>query len=125
VGVEQYARDLVAMETKIKEKYGHETVFQPLPPVLLGGTDNSNLIRSLFELFMWVEFYYVGDNSLERPNILSSAILMELGKGERSNIEMRRYALPAMSNKQATRVWASGGQDSRAVPSLTPWKQNT
>jgi hypothetical protein len=116
VGVEQYARDLVAMETKIKEKYGHETVFQPLPPILLGGTDNSNLIRSLFELSMWVEFYYEGDNSLERTNILSRAILMELGKGEISNIEMRRYSLPANSSKQATRVWASGGQDSRAVP---------
>jgi hypothetical protein len=115
VGVEQYARDLVAVETKIKEKYGHETVFQPLPPVLLGGTDNFNLIRSLFELSMWVEFYYEGDNSLEKTNILSRAILMEMGKGEKSDIEMRRYSLPAKGDK-ATRVWASGGQDSRAVP---------
>jgi hypothetical protein len=116
VGVEQYARDLVAMENKIREKYGNETVFQPLPPVLLGGTDNTNLIRSIFELSMWVEFYYEGDNSLERTNILSRAMLMELGKDEVSNIEMRRYSLPANNSKQATRVWASGGQDSRAMP---------
>jgi hypothetical protein len=79
VGVEQYAMDLVALEDKIKKKFGHETIFQPLPPVLLGGTENVNLIRSLFELSMWIEEYYVGDNCLYKTNMLARCILMELG----------------------------------------------
>jgi hypothetical protein len=118
VGVEQNVRDLVALEDKIKKKFRQETIFQPLPPVLLGGTDNTNLIRSLFKLSMWVEQYYVGDNCLDKTNMLARCILMELGRGEMSNIEMRRYALPVINSSQATRVWVSGGHDSRAVPCI-------
>jgi hypothetical protein len=116
VGLEQYTRDLVSMEEKLKSKYGQETNFQPLPPLLLGGTENKMLIRSLFELSMWVELYYTSDNSLEKTNMLSRCILLELGKGEAPVPEMRRYTLPAKDSNTAARVWASGGKDSRAMP---------
>jgi hypothetical protein len=56
-GMEQYTRDLVNQEEKITTKYGKETIFKPLPPVLLGGSDNPDLVRSILELISLVDSY--------------------------------------------------------------------
>jgi hypothetical protein len=39
VGLEQYTRDLISFEEKLTGEFVRETVFQPLPPTLLGDTD--------------------------------------------------------------------------------------
>jgi hypothetical protein len=48
VGLELYTMEMQEAERRIHNVLGRETIFQPLPPILLGGTSDSNLIRSLF-----------------------------------------------------------------------------
>jgi hypothetical protein len=50
VGLSQYTADLVEANRVVEEKVGRETIFQPLPTILLGGTDSAQLIRSIAEL---------------------------------------------------------------------------
>jgi hypothetical protein len=40
VGFEQYTADLIAAEERIANAIAEETLFQTLPPVLMGGTEN-------------------------------------------------------------------------------------
>jgi hypothetical protein len=47
VGTAAYTEDLLEAEKKLKEKFGAQTRVGPLPPILLGGTDNKQLDRSM------------------------------------------------------------------------------
>jgi hypothetical protein len=116
VGLEQYTRDLITFEEKLLAKFGRETIFQPLPAILLGGTDNQDLIRSMLELSAWINIYYVGDNFLEESVLRAKCILLELGEKEQQHIPSRRYSLPMKESSKATRVWASEGEDGAAMP---------
>jgi hypothetical protein len=82
IGICQYTRDLVSIASKIAAKYGSETIFQPLPPLLLGGTDSKPLIRSILELIAWSNSYYEGDNYLEKSQLMAKCIILEMGVGE-------------------------------------------
>jgi hypothetical protein len=122
VGLELYAAELVQAQNRIHSVLGKETICQPLPPVLLGGTDDQALIRSVWELITWSDQYFAGSDYLEKSSITAKKILQQLGTGVREALEARRYALPA--NKEKTkRVWASEGE-ARAMPcairALTP-----
>jgi hypothetical protein len=116
IGIGQYTRDLVSIANKIAVKYGSETIFQPLPPQLLGGTDSKLLIRPILELIAWSNSYYVGDNYLEESQLRAKCILLEMGEGEQEIPAVMRYALPVKNRAKDTRVWASGGQESQAMP---------
>jgi hypothetical protein len=116
VGICQYTRDLVSMSGKIATKYGAETVFQPLPPLLLGGTDSKPLIRSILELIAWSNSYFEGDNYLEKSQLMAKCIILEMGVGEQQIPAVMRYALPVKNSAKDTRVWASGGEESQAMP---------
>jgi hypothetical protein len=118
VGLAQYAADLVEMGEEVKNKFGGETLFQPLPPIILDGIRDEQLVRAIMELIMWSDDFYSGDNYLETTSLMARCIVLELGEGEQPELPVTRYALPANDAMKGKRVWASGGQDSRALPCI-------
>jgi hypothetical protein len=93
---------------------GKETIFQPHPPVLLGGTDNPDLVRAMFELVAWSDQYFAGIDYLEKSSLKAKQVIQQLGTGERSGLESRRYALPATKEKSK---WVSASEGAaRAMP---------
>jgi hypothetical protein len=58
VGLVAYIQDLLAAETKLQARLSKETRVQPLPPLLLQGTGDSNLIRDLVSLEAWIKQFY-------------------------------------------------------------------
>jgi hypothetical protein len=70
------------------------------------------------ELIMWSDDFYSGDNYLETTSLMARCIVLELGEGEQPVLPVMRYALPANDAAKGKRVWASGGQDSRALPCI-------
>jgi hypothetical protein len=92
-----------------------ETVCLPLPPFVMGGTDNSDLIRSIYELVAWTEAYYTDhDNNTEETNNMVLDLLSEMADGELTTVTTRRVTLPSYPNGK--RVWESGGNSSKAMP---------
>jgi hypothetical protein len=122
-GLELYTAELVQAEARIHAVIGKETIFQPLPPILLGGTEDSNLVRAMIELATWSDTYFAGNDYLEKSSGLAIKVINESGSGSREDIEARRYALPAKS-ENTKRVWASEGA-ARAMPcALKPLTPN-
>jgi hypothetical protein len=116
VGLEQYTADLVAAKRVIDEKIGRETVFQPLPPILLDGTGSPELIRLIMELNTWMDEYYGSSATyLEEAHKVAREVMLDQGEGRIRELESRRYTLPA-DNPTGKRVWASGGDDCKAMP---------
>jgi hypothetical protein len=93
-GLELYTAELVQAEARIHAVIGKETIFQPLPPILLGGTEDSNLVRAMMELVTWSDTYFAGNDYLEKSSGLAIKVISESGTGSRADIEARRYALP-------------------------------
>jgi hypothetical protein len=125
VGLETYVADLLKASNKIQAATGKETIVQPLPPIFLGGTTNAELIRSTFELMEWSKEYYgLDDCYLDDGHVTASAILSSQQEGEPRVVDLRRYSLPANKNSSSMRVWASGGEERKALPcsvkALTP-----
>jgi hypothetical protein len=82
VGISQYAAYLVEAKRIMDEKVGRETIFQPLPPILLVGTDRSQLIRSIVELNAWTDDYYGSkDRFLEDSHKVARETLQDQGEG--------------------------------------------
>jgi hypothetical protein len=107
--------DLLEASSKIKASVGKETVCLPLPPFVIGGTDNVDLIRSIFELVAWTESYYTDHNSnTEETNNMVLDLLNEMADGDLSTVTSRRVTLPAHPNRK--RVWERGGNSSKALP---------
>jgi hypothetical protein len=91
VGLAQYAADLVEMGEAVKNKYGGETLFQPLPPIILDGIRDEQLVRALMELIMWSDDFYSGDNYLETTSLMARCIVLELGEGEQPVLPIMKY----------------------------------
>jgi hypothetical protein len=115
VGLELYTLEMQEAERRIHNVLGRETIFQPLPPILLGGTSDSNLIRSLFELIEWSTSFYAGNDYLEGSSLKAKSILQDLGTGLRATLESRRYALPVRDDAKK-KVWASVASDNMCIP---------
>jgi hypothetical protein len=50
VGTAAYIEDYMAASRRLKDKFGNQTRVGPLPPLMLAGCDNSQLIRSIYEV---------------------------------------------------------------------------
>jgi hypothetical protein len=115
VGLAQYTEDLLEASSKIKASVGKETICLPLPPLIMGGTDNVELVRSIFELMAWTESYYIDhNNNTEETNNMVLDLLNEMADGEFATASSRRLTLPV--NPSGKRVWESGGNSSKALP---------
>jgi hypothetical protein len=116
VGTAQYAVDLLAAMAKIKTALGKETICIPLPPFILGGTTNKELIRSCLELMAWYEDYF--EEGLSVSFLKLAQLINDTSEGAKVQHESRRLTLPANNNPNGKRVWESGGQDSKAMPCI-------
>jgi hypothetical protein len=115
VGLQQYTVDLIEASKKIAAAAGSETICQPLPPFILGGTTNIELVRCMIELQEWaVDYFGDGENFLRDSHKVARDIFQELATGENKDDSKRRYVLPA-NTPNGKRVWTSGGL-SRAMP---------
>jgi hypothetical protein len=125
VGLAAYCSDLLKARDKIWKQTGNKTVVGPLPPILLGGSNNAELIRNIFELVAWSNYFFKSDdNYLEDSHATACTILLDAKEGDLVVGDIRRYTLPADKTDGIQRVWVSGGQESKAMPcsikALTP-----
>jgi hypothetical protein len=89
----------------------------PLPHILLGGTDNQQLIRSLYEVGFWCEEYYQDDPAyLEESHVAALYKFDEMGEGI-LDPEVYRLRLPSKTAPSKKKIWSSGGKDCQAMPS--------
>jgi hypothetical protein len=115
VGTVAYAEDLLDGVKKVKAKFGPNTRVGPLPPTLLGGCESKALIRSIYEVTAWAEdFFRVGSAFLLNSHKVAIRIITEHGEGSQEAEELR-FRLPAGDGSK-TRIWSSGGRDSKAMP---------
>ena len=108
VGIEQYVTDYLAASLMLRQKLGVET--GPAPMLLLGGTDDKILIRSLVDLATWQTHFYGSDNKFCDVAIESSINAMaEMGLGGKLPAYDCRYGLPTGPNNPAKKYWVSTG----------------
>jgi hypothetical protein len=115
VGTAAYAGDYLEAGKKLKSKFWNLTRVGPLPPILLGGTNSKQLIRSIFGIENWFASYYHSDLVyLEDSHAAALELLVKLGEGKQS-LESWRIRLPSKDRKK---IYSSGGEDSRAMPCI-------
>jgi hypothetical protein len=116
VGLAQYIQDFLEASKKICNATGKETICLPLPAFILGGTDNTELIRAAYELTGWaLDFYQDRDNNIADSYSMLWEVMDDQAEGEKQLVETRRVTLPA-NNPNGKRVWVSGGIESKAMP---------
>jgi hypothetical protein len=115
VGLAQYTVDLLDAIQKLKGSVGRDTSCLPLPPIILGGTENEDLVRSTFELIAWsADFFGNTDGIVVECGAHTRELMLELSDSAMSPVGYRRMSLPAYPNGK--RVWESGGDSSEAMP---------
>jgi hypothetical protein len=77
----------------------------------------------MIELAAWSDVYFAGNDYLEKSSGLATKAISELGTGSRTDIEARRYSLPAKSDK-TKRVWASEGAARAMACAIKPITPN-
>jgi hypothetical protein len=108
VGLSAYIEDLLLAEKVLTEKLGKETKVTPLPPMLLGGCDDKNALRSLQELMGWAAHYYHHEECyMEESHRVAAEILSESGTSSGLEWEERRYRLPSKHGDSVKKIWCS------------------
>ena len=106
VGVSAYVTDFFAAAQKIKQLTGADV--RPAPFILMGGTNDPVLIRSLVDLASWQKLYHCGDDLFPNAAICSSVrALAELGLGSCQPRVECRYELPLSIRSNQSVVWVS------------------
>jgi hypothetical protein len=128
VGLELYAAELVQAQNRIHTVLGRETIFQPLPPILLGGTDDPALTRSIWELITWSDQYFTSNDYLERSSIRLSRYFSSLAQGRERNWRQEGMPCPLSRRRRS----GSGPAKERPGPcpvqskrSRQTWRQST
>ena len=108
-GVEAYVNDFVLAAKTLQLKTGAE--IGPAPILLMGGTNDKLLIRSLVDLATWQKRFYSNDRSFVADSISATIVaLAEMGLGGRQPAYDCRYGLPSsISNTATKRYWISSG----------------
>jgi hypothetical protein len=89
VGLAAYIEDLLSVSNLLVEKLGRETRVRPLPPLLLPGCQDSDLVRDLFYLEGWVQRYFLYDDfHLEESHAAAIKILQHSGEGMQTKAGM-------------------------------------
>ena len=108
-GLEAYVNDFVLAAKTLQLKTGAE--IGPAPILLMGGTNDKLLIRSLVDLATWQKRFYSNDRSFVADSISATIVaLAEMGLGGRQPAYDCRYGLPSsISNTATKRYWISSG----------------
>ncbi len=97
-GVSGYTEELtrtIRILREKKEKQGVKVQVSALPPVLLGGVNSFNLLRSIVEVEAWAEKLEVGDGALVHKTRAEVVNWMwGSGLGRRKNVEERLHTVP-------------------------------
>jgi hypothetical protein len=107
VGLSAYIADYLEATRILQERLGRETGIAALPPLLIGGCNNSVVVRELLEFVTWAEHYDANNpGMMEDTFMLTKLMLHDSGEGKKKNLEMRRYRLPG---RDGSNIWYSGG----------------
>jgi hypothetical protein len=106
VGLTAYVNDFFDCANKLKHFTGMDV--RPAPIMLMGGTNDKILIRSLIDLAAWQKNYHSGDD-LFAGNAICAAVeaLANCGTGESQPGYDCRYSLPHSIRSGNTVIWVS------------------
>jgi hypothetical protein len=97
-GVSGYTEELtctIRILREKQEKLGVKVQVSALPPVLLGGVNSFNLLRSIVEVEAWAEKLEGGDGALLNKTRAEAVNWMwGSGLGRRKNVEERLHTVP-------------------------------
>jgi hypothetical protein len=119
MGVVGYAEELIAVASIIHGKLGKTTRVLPLPPVVLGGSDQAFIVRAVFELINWsLEYFRDVRYFLEDATVKAKELLLEAGSKMRDDWEFCRLVLPS---KASTVVWKGGSGQVGVLDARNGW----
>ena len=110
VGLTAYVEDLVAANRRISGVLGRSIYFTGAPPLLLGGTYNSDLIISISALTAWIGTAVGEESTLSSASKVAFETILENGGGGGQYNSCSRVRLPcAISSHDNKKIWAVGG----------------
>jgi hypothetical protein len=108
VGLSAYIADYLEATKILHERLGRETRISALPPLLIGGCNNSVVVRELLEFTAWAEHYDMNNpGMMEDTFTVAKLMLHDQGEGKQTNLEMKRCRLPGKDG--TSNIWYSGG----------------
>ena len=113
VGLAGYIEDLVSARRKLAAALGRGIYFAAAPPMLLGGTRNTDLISNISALTAWVNLAAEEDSRFSATSDIALQIMLENGSNGGQRYSCTRVRLPAsLDNLDKKTVWAVGGDGS-------------
>ena len=108
IGLSYYAEEMVAVGRRLSNFHNKGIYFLPCPLLLLGGTEDPEMVRSSLELISWL------GNILQKevgftPSAMG-AVVHELVENEKETaaVTSRRMMLPTSLDSITKKRWASG-----------------
>ena len=109
VGLTAYVEDLVTAKRRLSTTLGDDLYFTAAPPLLMGGTTNSELVKNIFALTGWVTNTLPEEIRLDKANEAALKIILDNGYGGSQQTGSSRVRLPASINKlEPCNIWSVG-----------------
>ena len=109
VGLTAYIEDLVIAKRRLSSTLGEDLYITATPPLLMGGTANSEMVKNIFALTGWVTNTLPEEIRLNKSNEEALRIILENGYGGSQQTGSSRVRLPASINKiEPCNIWSVG-----------------
>ena len=109
MGLAYYTEELVLVNKKLREMFSGEVVLLPCPFMLMEGSSNAALLRSIFELASWLKQVWGGDTYYLKASM--DVVLTKLLENSTSTSAATpiRLMLPTSLVSDRKSRWDSGG----------------
>ena len=118
VGLTGYIEDLVAARRRLLTALGKNIYFTAAPPLLLGGSRCSELVKNIFALVGWAGQTFPEEIRLEEASNTALNILLENGHGGAQPATATRVRLPLYTTSiEPSKIWTVGSNSK--LPNMT------
>ena len=109
VGLTAYIEDFVTARRRLLTALGPNIYFTAAPPLLLGGTENTELIKNIFALVGWSNSTMAEEVRLDASNDTALGVILENGSGGGQAASTSRVRLPkSCTSLEPSLVWSVG-----------------